>query len=220
MLNQLLDLTYYTKVLEVKRKGKNYVYRITVTDILNVEENQENKLLSKYLIGNWKTREVFTCGVISKKNIANKYFSYVKGIPVELSNKLNLNKHDVVCLRLDGDIIWVEKIDDINKVEFKWLSKILNYNGYSLFLTIPSLLVANIKILIFYRWQNIEIVKSGYTTLIRLPHSIITEHDLKPDEKLYCKLIENYLTIEKISDTKVENKILFRTSVVRTLIKK
>ena len=219
MLNNEIDLTYYSKVIEMKRKDRESAYRITVTDILNKKEKQENTLLSNYRVGNWKTKEIFIYGVIGKKKIANKYISYVKGIPVELVNKLNLNKHDILRIRLKDDIIWLEKIDDINQVEFKWLSKILNYNDYYLYLTVPSIITNNIKITIINTQENADIIKVDYSTLIKLPRSIIINNDLQPDEKLYCRIIGNYLSIEKISNNNEYNKVLFCSPIFKISIK-
>ena len=199
MLNSNLDLTYYSKVLEIKRKDRESAYRITVTDILNKKEKQENTLLSNYRVGNWKTKEIFIYGVIGKKKIANKYISYVKGIPVELVNKLNLNKHDILRIRLKDDIIWLEKIDDTYNNKSIYITRLIRQNDDQTQLIVPSIIRnGRTSVNLEFLGDILPNVSISKISCISLSNKLIEKNNLTKDTDLLCTIQGNNLTVEKL----------------------
>lgn len=113
MNNLDLDTQYYTTVL-LNSYTNCYYFTLLKKLLIN---NEVDKLLPYYRLGNWKTKELFKEGKLHKANT-----SLNKTIPISMVNRLNINKDDVICIRLEKDIIWIEKIDKpkINICKFRF----------------------------------------------------------------------------------------------------
>ena len=209
-----LDLTYYAKVtIRTKKNYKTIIYMFTIPKKL-LTFDKDYKPLPYYRIGNWKTKEIFGYGKSTKIND-----SLSKGIPKALINKLPLDKDDILCIRLEGDIIWIEKIDKptINICKFKFnLTKSGKYKNR---LLIPSICR---KILLLNSQTNnmtldfLGIInnnsklknysRGSHKTCIDFSTKLINQLDLK-EKELYCLLEKNKLTIIEEKENEKVGKI-------------
>lgn len=194
-----LDLTYYAKAFTRTSKNKTYIqYDFTVPKRLL--DNNITELLPYYRVGNWKTKEIFKKGKLTYKFITDYRAQYTKGIPIALINKLPLNKHDILRIRLENDIIWIEKIDDIYNYKSIYIARLIRQSDRQTSLIIPTI-ICNGRTFInldFLGDTLPDVSISKYTSCICLHNNLIEKNDLTMDTKLLCTIQCNKLTIEKL----------------------
>ena len=226
MLNNEFNLTYYTPVIcriILKKNGLKYNnYNFTLPKKL-LKDNEIDEPLPYYRLGSWKTKEIFKSGKIIKY-ISNTNIQYSKYIPVSVLNKLNLNKHDVLRLRLEKDIIWIEKMEnvtikDIDILQHRFISKIEtrknNYNNETTELSIPLSIIdrslnknINVDIDIVINNKrftniNLKLYKNCTSFHLYITKEIKEECKLETGNYL-CSFKDKTLTIEKFLDLNYE----------------
>ena len=195
MNNIDLDTHYYTIIL---LNSSNNKYYFTVPKLL-LDNNCITESLLYYHLGNWNTKELFKSGKLTKANT-----NLNKGIPIAIVNKLNINKDDVICVRLEKDIIWIEKIDVKTYITCKFKLKLTRTGNSRNRISIPTICR---KIFLFYLQTNnitldflgiinnvVEIRNYSNKLCVYLPIKLINQLDLEGKE-LYCLLEKNKLTI-------------------------
>lgn len=226
MLNNEIDLTYYINInasISIKKNKVKYIfYGFTVPKRL-LDDNEIDKPLLKYRIGNWKTKEIFQLGKLIINSRKDGNIQYYKYIPTNVVNKLKLNKYDIARIRLENDIIWLEKIDnitklDISNLEQRFITRIITRkNNYNYNITELCILFSmfdkshNIKIkqefiyldLCVYgkKYNQIKLTldKDSFNGHLYLTKEIQKEHSLL-NGKYLCSLKNKTLTIEKFLD--------------------
>ena len=121
MLSDILDLTYYTPVIrrdDLKKNGSTRFIHIFTLPKKLLKDNSIDEPLPYYRLGNWKTKEIFQLGKLTK-SINTLTPQYTKNIPISMVNRLKIEKHDILRLRLKDDIIWIEKIDNVTLKDIK-----------------------------------------------------------------------------------------------------
>ena len=223
MLSEILDLTYYTPVIrrdDLKKNGSTrFIHTFTLPKKL-LKDNNIDEPLPYYRLGNWKTKEIFKAGKLTK-SINTLTPQYTKNIPISMVNRLQIEKHDILRLRLQDDIIWIEKIDnvtlkDINSLEHRFITNVVsrknNFNNEHMGLVIPISIidklnnketrpVAKVKIDLLIsgkRFNNIElpIYKNSTSILLYITKEMKKESEIK-NGKCLCSFKDKTLTIEK-----------------------
>jgi len=202
MLSDIYDLTYYTPVIRRNNLKKNgstrFIHTFTLPKKL-LKDNNIDEPLPYYRLGNWKTKEMFKLGKVIK-NFNNNKIQYIKNISKSAVNRLNLNKRDVLRIRLENDIIWIEKIDDIYNNKSMYTAHLMRQNDYQASLIIPSIIYNDRKsINVDFLGDLISDVKiSKLNNCISFPNKLIEKNDLTIDTKLLCTVQANKLTVEKL----------------------
>ena len=223
MLSDILDLTYYTPVIcrsILKKNGSTYfTYSFTLPKRLLINNNID-KLLPYYKIGNWKTKEIFKAGKLT--NLINNSLSitYNKYIPLETVNRLQINKHDILRIRLENDIVWIEKIDnitlkDINSLEHRFITDVVsrknNFNNEHMELAIPISIIDrslnrdigfDVDLVIIdkkFISINLKLYKNSTSFHLYITKKIKEECKLETG-KCLCSFKDKTFTIEKFLD--------------------
>ena len=218
MLSDILDLTYYINInasISIKKNKVKYVfYGFTVPKQL-LDDNGIDKPLLKYRIGNWKTKEIFQLGKLMINSKKDGNIQYYKYIPINVVNKLKLNKYDIARIRLENDIIWLEKIDDFSSLEYRFITRIITRkNNFNYNITESCILISmfdkshNVKskqkfiyldLCVYgkkYNQIKSTIDKDSFNSQLYLTKEIQKEHSLL-DGKYLCSFKDKTLTIEK-----------------------
>ena len=203
MLNNEFDLTYYTpvicRIILKKNRLKYNNYNFTLPKKL-LKDNEIDEPLPYYRIGNWKTKEIFKLGKVTKNFNNNNKVQYIKNVSKSAVNRLNLNKHDILRIRLNDDIIQIEKIDDIYNNKSIYITHLTRHSGYETQLLIPAI-ICNDRTSInldFLGDTLLNITISKQTNIISLPNKLIEKNKLTKDTKLICTIQGNKLTVEKL----------------------
>ena len=181
-----------------KYKNKTYInYSFTVPKTL-LDDNNINEPLPYYRLGNWKTKEIFKAGKLIAY-FKNNGVYHTKNIPISMVIKLSLNKGDILRIKLDGDIIWIEKIDDIYNYKSTYITYLIRQNDTKSQLYIPTI-VCNDRVSINVDFLgnillNINISEIG---CISLSNKLIEKNNLTSDTDLLCTIQSNKLTVEKL----------------------
>ena len=201
MNNKDLDLTHYAKVISQIFKNKMYIkYDFTLPKRL-LDNNGIIELLPYYRLGNWKTKEIFKAGKLTKLiNNNSSSIAYIKGIGKSIAKILNLNKHDILRIRLEDDIIWIEKIDDIYNNKSIYLTQLIRQSDCRSQLIIPTIICnGRTTINVDFLGDILPNVSISKTSCICLSNKLIEKNDLTKDTKLLCTIQGNKLTVEKLN---------------------
>ena len=198
MNNIDLDTHYYTAIL-LNTYTNNYYFTLSKQLLIN---DRTSELLPYYRLGNWKTRELFKEGKLHKANT-----SLNKSIPISMVNRLKIDKGDIICVRLEYDIIWIEKINKptINIYKFKFnLTRNGNYKNRLLIPSICRKILSlnsqtnNVTLDFLSIINNDSKIKNysngSHKLCIDISIKLINKLDLK-EKELYCLLEKNKLTI-------------------------
>ena len=195
MNNLDLDTQYYTTVL---LNSYTNSYYFTVPKRL-LDNNGITEPLLYYRLGDWKTKEIFKAGKLTKANT-----SLNKHIPLTIVNKLHVNKDDVLCIKLEKDIIWIEKIDVMTYTRCKFKLKITRTGNSRNRISIPTIcreiflldLQADNITLDFLGIINNNVKIKNYPgkSCVYVFNKLINQLDLEGKE-LYCLLEKDKLTI-------------------------
>ena len=198
MSDKDLDLTHYAKVIAETHKIHTQ-YSFTIPKRL-LNNNGIAELLPYYRIGNWKTKEIFKLGKATKR-ITNNKIHYTKGIPKSAVNRLQIEKHDILRIRVVDDIIWIEKIDDIYNNKSMYITHLIKHNDHQTQLLIPAIICNGRTAIDIDFLRNIisSVRISKSINGINLPNKLIEKNDLTINTKLLCTIQSNKLTVEKLN---------------------
>ena len=194
-----LDLTYYAKVFTKSTKYKNKIYiQYSFTFSKRLLDNNVDEPLPYYRLGNWKTKEIFKTGKIITYFKNNSVY-HNKNIAKSMVKRLNLNKHDILRIRLEDDIIWIEKIDNIYNYKSTYITYLIRQNDTKSQLYIPTVICnGRTTIDLDFLGDILPNVNISEINCISLSNKLIEKNDLTIDIDLLCTIQNNNLTVKRL----------------------